>query len=288
MPTISNDRSDGRAAFVDVDRPSPIGRNHMKVVLFCGGQGMRLRDYSDQIPKPLVHVGQRPILWHLMKYYAHFGHTEFVLCLGHGALKIKEFFLRYNEWESNDFVLTEGGRNVEMLGTDIDDWSITFVDTGRDSSIGERLRRVREHVDEDEMFLANYADGLSDLDLDAYIDEFRESDMTAQFLAVPAPHTFHIVHADDEGFVERLEHIATSPVRINAGFFALRREIFDVMQEGEELVLEPFQRLIAERKLRAISYDGFWQNMDTFKDKVQLDAIAASDSPPWRVWDPGR
>ena len=147
----------------------------MKVVLFCGGMGMRLRDYSDQIPKPLVEVGQRPILWHLMKYYAHFGHKDFILCLGHGASKIKDYFLQYNECSTNDFVLSEGGRTVELLNTDIHDWTITFVDTGRNSSIGERLRRVRPYLGDDEMFLANYADGLSDLDLDALHQVIRGS-----------------------------------------------------------------------------------------------------------------
>ena len=138
----------------------------MKVVLFCGGMGMRLRDYSDQIPKPLVEVGQRPILWHLMKYYAHYGHKEFILCLGHGAKKIKEFFLNYDECDSNDFVFADGGRSLELLSTDLDDWKITFVDTGRASLIGERLRRVQPHIGDDEVFLANYADGLTDLPLD--------------------------------------------------------------------------------------------------------------------------
>lgn len=257
----------------------------MKVVLFCGGMGMRLRDYSDQIPKPLVEVGQRPILWHLMKYYAHYGHKEFILCLGHGASKIKDFFLQYNECSGNDFVLSDGGRTVELLSTDIQDWTITFVDTGLNSSIGERLRRVRPHLDNDEMFLANYADGLSDLDLDAYVKSFVERQKTACFLSVPAPHTFHIVHSDDDDHVLRLEHVGRSPVRINAGFFVLRREIFDVMNPGEELVIEPFERLIQRRDLIAVPYEGFWQNMDTFKDKIQLDEIAAAGHPPWRVWE---
>src|SRR3954453_18417824 len=126
--------------------PADQRESDVKVVLFCGGMGMRLRDYSEQIPKPLVNVGQRPILWHLMKYYAHYGHTDFVLCLGYGAQQIKQFFLDYKEWESNDFVMADGGRSVEMLGTDIDEWTITFIDTGGHSNIGERLRRVREHV----------------------------------------------------------------------------------------------------------------------------------------------
>ena len=257
----------------------------MKVVLFCGGMGMRLRDYSDQIPKPLVDVGHRPILWHLMKYYAHFGHKEFILCLGHGAGKIKEYFLNYNECATNDFVLSDGGRQVDLLHTDIDEWRISFVDTGLSSNIGERLRRVRPHIGEDEMFLANYADGLSDLDLGAYVKSFVERDKTACFLSVPAPHTFHIVHAEDDGHVRELEHIGRSPVRINAGFFVLRREIFDFMNPGEELVIEPFARLIEKRELIAVPHDGFWQNMDTFKDKILLDEIAATNAPPWQVWD---
>jgi glucose-1-phosphate cytidylyltransferase len=257
----------------------------MKVVLFCGGTGMRLRDYSDQIPKPLVEVGQRPIMWHLMKYYAHYGHKEFILCLGHGASKIKDYFLQYNECSANDFVLSEGGRNIELLNTDIHDWTITFVDTGLNSNIGERLRRVRPHLGDDEMFLANYADGLSDLDLDAYVKSFVDRKKTACFLSVAAPHTFHIVHSDDDGHVLRLEHVGRSPVRINAGFFVLRREIFDVMKPGEELVIEPFSRLIERRDLIAVPYEGFWQNMDTFKDKIQLDEISAAGNPPWMVWD---
>ena len=256
----------------------------MKVVIFCGGLGTRLREETEFRPKPMVPIGERPIVWHIMKLYAHYGHKDFILCLGHGASKIKEFFLQYNECASNDFVLSDGGRTIQLLSTDIDDWTITFVDTGRTSSIGERLRRVRHHVGDDEMFLANYADGLCDLDLDMYVKSFVERDKTACFLSVPAPHTFHIVHSDDDGYVTQLEHVASSPVRINAGFFVLRRRIFDVMKEGEELVIEPFARLIARRDLVAVPHDGFWQNMDTFKDKIQLDEIYAAGSPPWRVW----
>jgi glucose-1-phosphate cytidylyltransferase len=256
----------------------------MKVVLFCGGLGMRLRDYSDVIPKPLVEVGVRPILWHLMKYYAHYGHKEFVLCLGHAGSAIKNFFLKYDECLSNDFVYSEGGKKLELLARDIHDWSITFVDTGLNATIGERLRRVREHLQRDEAFLANYADGLSDLDLGEYVDSFMKRDKIACFLSVPAPHTFHIIHADPDNHVSKLEHVARSPVRINGGFFVLRREIFDYMNPGEELVLEPFQRLIEKRQLLAIPHDGFWQNMDTFKDKMQLDEMVSRGKAPWKVW----
>jgi glucose-1-phosphate cytidylyltransferase len=248
---------------------------------------MRLRDYSDQLPKPLVDVGNRPILWHLMKYYAHFGHKEFILCLGHGATVIKNYFLKYDERVFNDFVFADGGRKVDLLGEDIHDWRITFVDTGLNSNIGERLRRVRPYVDKDEAFLANYADGLSDLDLGPYVDSFMKRDKVACFVSIPAPHTFHIVHSDAENHVTKLEHVARSTVRINGGFFVLRREIFDYMNPGEELVIEPFARLAAKRQVLAIPYDGFWRNMDTFKDKLQLDELVAKGPAPWELWRAG-
>lgn len=257
----------------------------MKVVLFCGGMGMRLRDYSETIPKPLVEVGTRPILWHLMKYYAHFGHTEFIICLGYGSQRIKEFFLEYNECQTNDFIFSDGGQSIELLGSDIQDWTITFVDTGLNSNVGERLRRVQDHLGDDEYFLANYTDGLSDLDLDPYVENFRASGKIGCFLTVPAPHTFHNVQIDDEGRVVEIEHISRTSVRVNAGFFVFRRDIFDYMRPDEELIIEPFQRLIAQSDLLAVPHDGYWQPMDTFKDKMLLDETAARSRPPWQVWE---
>jgi glucose-1-phosphate cytidylyltransferase len=256
----------------------------MKVVLFCGGLGMRLREFSDTIPKPLVEVGSRPVLWHLMKYYAHFGHKDFILCLGHGGTAIKNFFLKYDECVFNDFVYSQGGRRLELLRKDIDDWRITFVDTGAHSNIGERLRRVREHLAGEELFLANYADGLSDLDLGAHIEAFKARGKVACFISIPAPHTFHIVQTDAEHHATKLELVAESPVRVNGGFFVFRREIFDYMRPGEELVVEPFSRLMQKRELIAVPYDGFWRNMDTFKDKMQLDELVARGEVPWQVW----
>jgi glucose-1-phosphate cytidylyltransferase len=257
----------------------------MKVVLFCGGQGMRLREYSEQIPKPLVEVGLRPILWHLMKYYAHFGHQDFILCLGYGGNAIKNYFLKYDECVSNDFVFSGGGSKIELLRTDINDWRITFVDTGLHTSIGQRLRAVRPHLEGEEMFLANYADGLSDLDLGGYVDHHRRQGKIASFLSVKAPHSFHIVEADPDHHVRRLEAVGRSVVRINGGFFVFRREILDYIEAGEDLVLEPFDRLIAKRELLAYPFDGFWRNMDTFKDKQQLDELVARGNTPWQLWN---
>ena len=256
----------------------------MKVVLFCGGLGMRLRDYSDQIPKPLVEIGPRPILWHLMRYYAHYGHKDFVLCLGHGGAAIRNYFRNYDEAISNDFVLSDGGRRLELLHRDIEDWRITFVDTGRHSSIGERLRQVRPHVEGEKVFLANYADGVSNLDLDKYLQYFDKRGKVACFLSVAAPHTFHIVDADEDHHVRKLEAVGRSIVRVNGGFFALRTEIFDYIREKEDLVLEPFDRLMAEKQLLAYPFEGFWRNMDTFKDKMELDEMLAHDKAPWQVW----
>jgi glucose-1-phosphate cytidylyltransferase len=259
----------------------------MKVVLFCGGQGMRLRDYSPDLPKPLVELGSRPILWHLMKYYAHFGHREFVLCLGHGGSAIKNYFLRYEESVSNDFVLSEGGRRVELLHRDLEDWRITFVDTGSGSTVGERLRQVRPHLNGDDVFMANYADALTDLDLDAYLEYFERRNKIASFVSVAPPHTFHVVRSDADHHVRGLEAVASSAVRINGGFFVFRQRIFAYLRPGEELVVEPFERLIGQRQLLAYPFDGFWLNMDTFKDKQRLDELLSRDDAPWQVWRRG-
>jgi glucose-1-phosphate cytidylyltransferase len=248
----------------------------MKVVLFCGGMGMRLREHAESLPKPLVTVGPRPILWNLMKYYAHFGHREFILCLGHGAEAIKNYFLDYDERLSNDFVLRKGGADVQLLGRDID--------TGLRANIGMRLRAVRSHLEGEDAFLANYADGLSDLPLDRYLTHFREHGKIASMLSVPAPQTVHMIHAEKNGLVQSIEHVSSSELRMNAGFFAFRREIFDYIGEGEELVVEPFSRLIQARELVAYPHDGFWMAMDTFKDKQQFEALVANGTTPWKVW----
>ena len=257
----------------------------MKVVLFCGGLGTRLREYSESIPKPMIPIGgSRPILWHLMKYYAHFGHTEFILCLGYRGDAIKQYFLHYDECLSNDFVLTRGGRDVQLYARDIDEWKITFVDTGLHANIGTRLRAVERYLGDDEVFLANYADGLSDLDLTAYLEHFRRQDRVASFLCVRPQQSFHVVSADDDGIVRGIQHIGQAGLWINGGFFALKREIFDYMRPGEELVEEPFQRLVAERQVVGYPNTGFWQCMDTFKDKQILDDMHARGNPPWEVW----
>ncbi len=217
----------------------------MKVVLFCGGLGMRIRDAED-LPKPMVHLGYRPILWHVMKYYAHFGHKDFILCLGHRADAIKNYFLNYNECASNDFILTGGGKNLELLNSDIHDWRITFADTGINSNIGQRLRAVEKHLDGEKEFLANYSDGLTDLPLPEHLEHFHRDDKIASFLCVRPSLSYHLVSMQPgSSLVEGIHSIDNGDLRINGGYFIFKKEIFKYMRDKEELVSEPFQRLLA-------------------------------------------
>ena len=256
----------------------------MKVVLFCGGLGTRIRDFSDAVPKPMIHVGYRPIIWNVMKYYAHFGHKEFILCLGYKGDSIKEYFLHYDECVSNDFVMSDGGKKLVLSNSDIQDWKITFVDTGLNSNIGQRLKAVEKYLGDDEMFIANYTDGLSDFHLPALVDEFVRTDKLGTFLAVKPNHSFHVVAMDENGNVQGLRDLTRSDIWINAGYFVLRREIFKYLQPGEDLVNEPFQRLADTNALMAHKYRGFWACMDTFKEKQRLDDMVARGETPWEVW----
>jgi len=257
----------------------------MKVVLFCGGLGTRLREYSDTIPKPMVEIGYRPIIWHLMKYYAHFGHRDFILCLGYRGDYIKRYFLNYDECLSNDFVMGEGGRAVRLFNSDISDWTITFVDTGLHVNIGQRLKAVQPYLEGEEMFMANYADGLTNLNLAEYIAFFHRQNKIASFLAVRPSQSFHQVTYEQNGLVTSIRSIDQGDFWINGGFFIFRNSIFDYMDEGEELVVEPFQRLIANKQLIAYQNPGFWACMDTFKEKKLFDDMYERGNPPWAIWE---
>ncbi|MEM7786286.1 MAG: glucose-1-phosphate cytidylyltransferase [Bacteroidota bacterium] len=256
----------------------------MKVVLFCGGEGMRIRDASGPaLPKPMVEIGYRPILWHLMKYYAHFGHKDFILCLGHGADAIKRYFVDYDETVSNDFVLSNGTQ-VDLLRTDLHDWTITFVDTGLDACVGERLVAVRPFLGDDEWFLANYADGVTDVPLDQVIDFAQQSGRAATFLGVRPNYTSHVIRTDAEGGVTDVAHVTEVGLRINGGFFVMHQRFFDYIRDGEDIMGPPAHRMVADEQLGCFSYGGFWACMDTFKEKRLLEDIHKSGAAPWEVW----
>ena len=168
----------------------------MKVVLFCGGMGMRIREYSDSIPKPMVPIGYRPLLWYVMKYYAHFGHKDFILCLGYKADVVKNYFLNYDECVSNNFVLANGGKELRLQNSDLHDWNIAFVDTGIASNLGQRLKAVEPYLKGESMFLANYTDGLTDLPLPQYLEHFQQRGAIGSFVAVPPSHGGHVVSVE--------------------------------------------------------------------------------------------
>jgi glucose-1-phosphate cytidylyltransferase len=257
----------------------------VKVVLFCGGQGLRMREASETVPKPMIPIGDRPILWHVMKYFAYFGHTQFVLCLGYRAESIKNYFLTYNEALSNDFIFTNGGRNVDLLQHDIQDWEITFVSTGLQASVGERLRAVKNYLEGEEYFLANYGDVLTDVHLPDLIRDLQTKKKTASFLCVRPNYTFHLVDIDAQRRVRTIQESTSSDIWVNGGYFVFHQDIFDYIAEGEDLVEEPFRRLIERDELIAYQYDGFWAPMDTLKDKQKLEAMLERGGGPWRVWE---
>lgn len=255
----------------------------MKVVLFCGGLGTRIREYAENIPKPMIPVGNQPILWHIMQYYSQYGHRDFVLCLGYKANIIKEFFISNKPQTFADCVVSRGGTRVDLIGEPQEDWSVTLIDTGVWRNIGERLWAVRDHLKGEEMFLANYSDGLTDAPLPEMIEEFRKSGKAACFLAVHLPLSFHIADIEANGRVRDIRTSHQSDLWMNGGYFIFRPSIFDYMREGEELVVEPFKRLIEDNQLMAYRYEGFWRAMDTLKDKQVLEDLVESGRIPWRL-----
>jgi len=255
----------------------------MKVVLFCGGLGTRIREYSESIPKPMVPVGQQPILWHVMQYYSQYGHRDFVLCLGYKANVIKEYFLNANQWNYNDCVISNFGNRVEVVGEQAPDWRVALIDTGIWRNIGQRLLAIRHLVEDEEIFLANYSDGLTDAPLPSMIERFRKSNKIGCFIAVHPPFNFHLAEFDGGDGVRRFRSSQESEIWINGGYFIFRNKIFDYIRDGEELVLEPFNRLIEEGHLMGYKYEGFWRAMDTLRDKQVLEEMVERGEMPWRL-----
>ncbi|HET6211262.1 MAG TPA: glucose-1-phosphate cytidylyltransferase, partial [Micromonosporaceae bacterium] len=218
----------------------------------------------------------------------HFGHTDFILCLGYGANAVKEYFLHYDETLSNDFTLDGGGRDVQMFATDITDWRITFIDTGRQATIGERLMRVRKHVEDEPMFLANYADTLTAAPLPEMIARFADSAAVASLLAVPPVSSHHVVELDERGLVTNVREFRELMQWENGGYFILRPSIFDVLREGEDMVPHAFRRLVPEGQLLAQPYDGFWRAVDTFKDRAEMEELYQNGRCPWMLWNADR
>ena len=259
----------------------------MKVVILCGGQGTRIRDVAENIPKPMIPIGGRPILWHIMKSYAQAGHDEFVLCLGHLGDVIKSFFLDYHA-RTSDFTITLSQTpEIEFHGADEAGWKVTLVDTGGAVQTGARVRRIRDHVAGGDDFMLTYGDGVADVDFDALVAAHRSQDRTLTVTGVRPPGRFGELEHDGEGrVVEFNEKPQTTGGRISGGFFVCKQALFDVLDEGDDLVFEqqPMRRLVADGEIAMYPHDGFWQCMDTPRDHRLLTDLWHSGRAPWKTW----
>ena len=261
---------------------------NMKVVILCGGQGTRIRDVSENIPKPMIPVGGLPILWHIMKYYASKGRKEFVLCLGYKGQAIKDFFLNY-ESQTRDFSVTLGGAREIEYHTEHEeaDWRVTLADTGQDAMTGARVRKIRKYIGDAEHFLLTYGDGVGDVDIDALIKFHISHGRILTVTGVRPPGRFGELMHSAEGVVSEFnEKPQATGGRISGGFFVCRKEIFDYLNDREDLVfeLEPMRRLVSERQMVMYAHDGFWQPMDTYRDYLYLNGLVSRGEAPWIKW----
>ena len=260
----------------------------MKVVILCGGKGTRLREETEYRPKPMVTIGGRPMLWHIMKYYAHFGHKEFILCLGYRGGMIKDFFKNYL-WNTCDVTMTLGrSPNVRYhTSHEEEDWTVTLAETGEESMTGERIRRIRSYISADEDFLLTYGDGLSDVDIAQSIECHRKAGRVCTLTAVhPASRFGTLDIADDGGIREFAEKPQLRQSLVNGGFMVCQSALFDYLEGLENPILEkePLTRLAREGQLNAYVHDGWWQSMDTYRESQLLNEVWRSDKAPWKIW----
>jgi glucose-1-phosphate cytidylyltransferase len=260
----------------------------LKVVILCGGYGTRIRDVADNIPKPMIPVGRYPILWHIMKYYANFGHQDFVLCLGYKSQVIKDFFLNY-EAHTKDFTIALGKREKIEFHTDHDesDWSVTLADTGLEAMTGARIARIRKYIGDDEHFMLTYGDGVGDIDIDKLIKFHISHDRVLTVTGVRPPGRFGELMNSPEGKVTEFnEKPQATEGRISGGYFVCSRKIFEYLDDREDLTFEqePMRKLVAEGQMMMYEHDGFWQPMDTYRDYIYLNGLVTKGEAPWVKW----
>lgn len=255
----------------------------MKAVILAGGYGTRISEETTLKPKPMVEIGGKPILWHIMKIYSHYGINDFLICLGYKGYCIKEYFINYCMHQS-DLTVDLSRNSVECLRNHGEPWRVSLVDTGDGTPTGGRVRRIRPHIDG--TFMLTYGDGVADIDLHALLNFHRGHGRVATITAVHPPSKYGVVRFDPEGLVESfMEKPQGAGSYINAGFFVFEPEIFDYLGDSDEVMLErePFERLAADGQMRAYTHDGFWKCMDTLRDKRELEQLWQS-SPQWKVW----
>ncbi len=256
----------------------------MKVVILAGGYGTRIRDVADDIPKPMIPIGPYPILWHIMKIYSKFGHTDFIICLGYKGQVIKDFFLNYEAY-TRDFTITFGPKsNIEYLSKhDEFGWKVTLVDTGLNSMTGSRISRIRKYIDEDD-FLLTYGDGVSDVDVNASINFHKSHQKVLTVTGVRPPGRFGEMVADSSGLITEFnEKPQATAGRISGGFFVANKQIFEYLNDDPNLVFEqdPMRALVSSNQLMMYEHDGFWQPMDTSREFQLLNQLYNNGKAPW-------
>ncbi len=261
----------------------------MKVVIFCGGKGTRLREETQFRPKPMVPIGQRPILWHIMKLYAHYGHNEFVLCLGYKGEIIQDFFRNYL-WRMSDVTLRLGRQpliNFHKEGDAEEDWTVTLAETGEETMTARRLKTIQHYIGADETFLLTYGDGVGDVHIPSVIAEHQRNGALMTVTAVHPPGRFGDLNLNQDdrviGFDEKPQ---AEGGWINGGFFAVSRRIFDYLEGIDDVMLErgPLAELAGKGELAAYRHDAFWQPMDTYQEFLYLNRLWAENRAPWKVW----
>ena len=260
----------------------------MKVVILCGGQGTRIRDVADNIPKPMIPVGGYPIIWHIMKYYSMFGHHEFILCLGHQGKVIKDFFLNY-EFNISDFTMKLGHKESVVFHNKSEekDWIITFAETGEKAMTGSRVRKIKKYIGDDETFMLTYGDGLSDVNIDKLINYHNNHGRTLTLTGVRPPGRFGEIMCSDDGVISEFnEKPQTAEGRINGGFFVCNKRLFDYLDPNDDLVFEkePMMKLVNEKELMQFNHDGFWQPMDTYREYILLNNLYDTNNASWKKW----
>ena len=260
----------------------------MKVVILCGGYGTRIRDVADNLPKPMIPVGSKPILWHIMKYYATFGFTEFVLCLGYKSNVIKEYFMNY-EINTSDFTLSLGDKSSLnfMNKHNEKDWKITFAETGENAMTGSRIKKIQKYIPKGEQFMLTYGDGLSDVDINKLVAFHNNNGKAMTLTAVRPPGRFGEIMSDETGkIIEFNEKPNATEGRINGGYFVCNYDMFNFIGDGDDVVFEqdPIRSMVKQGQLMQFNHDEFWQPMDTYREYSLLNEIYAKNRAPWKKW----
>jgi glucose-1-phosphate cytidylyltransferase len=258
----------------------------VKVIILCGGKGTRLKEHTESIPKPLIDIGGRPILWHIMKIYAAHGFDDFILCLGHRGQAVKEYFMEYLSWRHHDFCLDLSAEEpqVRLVNHDRENWRITFADTGEDTNTGGRIKRVAPLLADEDSFMVTYGDGVADIDIKKLVEFHQGHGRIGTITVVNPPSQFGVLDLAPDGRVSRFREKPILNQWINGGFFVFRRDFLDRLRGDDVLERAPLERLAGDGQLVAFRHTTYWACMDTYKDTVQLNEQWTEGKAPWKVW----